>query len=279
MDKLRPKKSLGQNFLRDNNVIQKIINTFDLKDNDIVLEIGPGMGALTEHLFGRCASLTAVELDGRAIEYLKAQFPSSQNSSFSLINEDIRNINIPKQFTAALEAGKKLKIIGNIPYNISSDIIFFLIENRRYIEKAQLMLQKEVARRLSASPGNKQYGITTIAVDLVGECSYHFDVSPQSFYPPPKVTSAIVELTFGKEISENLYNSVMTMVKIAFNQRRKQLRNSLKNYFNTVTENRTAELTEYFDENKPYLLNKRPEMLSYLDFIDLYNEIKIFNNE
>jgi 16S rRNA (adenine1518-N6/adenine1519-N6)-dimethyltransferase len=276
MKNIQAKKSLGQNFLIDKNVIHKIINSFGIRENDTVLEIGPGMGALTEHLLELSASLTAVEFDSRAVAYLENKFPADKYPFFRLLNEDILKVNINDYFDDELKAGKKLKVIGNIPYNISSEIIFYLIDNRDNIEKAQLMLQKEVALRLCAEPGNKTYGITTVAVNLTGHCRYLFDVASDSFNPKPKVTSAIVELEFDRSIESTEFYEIMKLVRTLFNQRRKQLRNTLKNYLKPRVGGKTDLLIKKIDGNNPFFLNNRPEVLSYNDFVDLYKEIVIF---
>ena len=278
MNSIKPKKSLGQNFLRDRNLIDKIINTLGLNPQDIVLEIGPGTGALTEHLLDAGVSLTAVEYDKRAVDFLKEKFPQNRFPFFRLLNADIRNINIADLFNTEISDGEKVKVIGNIPYNISSDIIFYLIENRDFLEKSQLMLQKEVALRLCAEPGSKTYGITTVAVNLTGRCRFFFDVLPASFYPSPKVTSAVIELMPDKDIDSNDYNEVMKLVKVLFNQRRKQLRNTLKNYLKPRIGNKTEVFMNFLDEKNPFFLNNRPEVLSYKNFIDLYKEIVFFKD-
>jgi len=278
MEKVKAKKSLGQNFLRDRNVIDRIIKTFDIKPADFILEIGPGMGALTEHLIGRCRELIAVEFDSRAVEYLKEKFPASKHKNFTLHSLDFREFNFGALFNEHKEPSRgKLNVIGNIPYNISSDILFHLIENRDYINKAQLMVQKEVAQRLVSLHSNKNYGITTIAVNLVGSCDMKFEVSPNCFEPQPKVTSAIIELRFTKQISEELYRKTMMIVKAAFNQRRKQLRNSLKNYLVQNLGDKSEKFIEYMDEKKSNLLTKRPENLTYNEYIELNEEILNFD--
>jgi len=276
MGSVLPKKSLGQNFLIDDNIIRKIISAFEIKSDDVILEIGPGTGALTKHLVERCRDVTAVELDSRAIKLLEEKYPRAQYTNFKLIHSDIRTVELKKHFADAISTGKRIKVIGNIPYNISSDIIFLLIEKRACIEKAQLMVQKEVAKRLAASPDSKDYGISTVALNLCGKSNVLFDVSPGSFYPRPKVTSSVIELLFNKRITHSEYFAVMELVKAGFNQRRKQLRNSLKNYINTKTGEKAEEFVFYHNRKKSNFLAKRPENLTYNDFIELYHEIISF---
>jgi len=263
-----PRKSLGQNFLKDRNIIKKIITSFATEPQDDVLEIGPGMGALTEYLVTSCKHLTAVEFDERAVLYLDERFPKEDYPNLDLLHLDFLDFNFI--------TGQRLKVIGNIPYNISSEILFHLIENREYIEKVQLMVQKEVAQRLVSPINKKTYGITTVAVNLVGDCKKLFDVPPECFYPKPRVMSSVIELNFSKNISDTLYSNTMSIVRTAFNQRRKQLRNSLKNLLQEGIGERTSDFIKYMDEKKSNIFNKRPENLSYNDFIEMYKEILSF---
>lgn len=273
MNSVVPKKSLGQNFLVDDNIIRKIISEFDINSDDVILEIGPGTGALTKELLARCRDVTAIELDSRAVNLLEEKFPIKQYPNFKLIHSDIRTVELNMHFADTISSGKRIKVIGNIPYNISSDIIFLLIEKRVCIEKAQLMVQKEVAKRLAASPGCKDYGISTVAVNLCGKTNILFDVSPNSFYPKPKVTSSVIELVFNKWITQSEYLGVMELVKAAFNQRRKQLGNSLKNYINIKTGEKAEDFIFYHNRKKSKFFAKRPENLTYIDFIELYHEL------
>lgn len=279
MAAVAPKKRLGQNFLKDNNIIKKIIDSAGNLSDAPLLEIGPGTGALTQHLINKSDCFVAVEFDSQAVDYLTDIFPPGLYPGFHLLHSDIRKSDLFEIFKTCLSKGKKLNVIGNIPYNISSDIIFFLIENRSIINTAQLMLQKEVAQRICSKSGNKTYGITTIAVNLTGHCEYLFDVSPNSFYPAPKVTSAVIKIVFDKLIKDNEYNEILKIVKTAFNQRRKQLRNSLKTYFNKYTNYRTEEFMRSFEEKKSNYFDKRPEHLTVDDFRNIYYELIKFNNE
>ncbi len=277
MENLKARKSLGQNFLHDKNVIHKIIDSFKIDRNDCVLEIGPGTGALTEHLIERCNVLIAVEFDKRAVDILNNRFPSDKFKNFKLIHSDIREIYLDGYLADTCSFAQKIKVIGNIPYNISSDIIFYLIENREYIECAQLMLQKEVAKRLCGTPGTKTYGITTVALNLTAKCEYLFEISPQSFVPRPKVTSAVVNILFDKTIPVEQYDSIMEIVKFAFNQRRKQMRNSLKTYLDRKTKGRSREFIEFIEKKKSNFFDNRPEQLSVDDFKFLYFELENFS--
>lgn len=279
MDSIRPKKSLGQNFLNDKNVILKIIDYFSAQYKFPLLEIGPGTGALTQHLISESTCFVAVEFDEQAVQYLQKKFPENKYPDFRLIHSDIRKIDLQQVFADCLSNDMKINVIGNIPYNISSDIIFYLIKNRNIINSAQLMLQKEVAERLCAKPDSKTYGITTVAVNLAGECEYLFDVSPKSFFPSPKVTSAVIRINFNRELPEGEFNSIMKIVKAAFNQRRKQLRNSLKAYLNQYTGNKASEFINYFEITKSKFFDKRPENVNLNEFKELYKELQIFVDE
>ena len=171
----------------------------------------------------------------------------------------------------------KIKVIGNIPYYLSSEILFYLINNRNKIDNAQLMVQKEVAQRFIAKPDTKAYGITTIAIDLTGSCKKLFDVQPSAFFPSPRVTSAVIDIVFNKQIDELEYNSVMNIVRTVFNQRRKQLKNTLSPLLFNYLKEKSGEFIEYYQSKKPNFFHLRPENLSSGDFYELYQEIKNFN--
>jgi 16S rRNA (adenine1518-N6/adenine1519-N6)-dimethyltransferase len=225
---IRPKKELGQNFLIDNNISSKIVKSFDCHAGDIVVEIGPGTGALTGFLLEQSIILKCIELDKRAVEQLKIKYPENKYSNLEIINDDIRSYNFKKLHE---EYEKKIKVIGNIPYNISSDIFFMMFENFKYVEKTILMIQKEVAARLCGKTRTKDYGISTVALDLVGSAKVLFDVPNTCFYPKPKVTSSIIELIFDdQKTTPEEYFKTMKLVKKAFNQRRKTLRNAISDF-------------------------------------------------
>jgi 16S rRNA (adenine1518-N6/adenine1519-N6)-dimethyltransferase len=265
---LKPRKSLGQNFLIDQNITRKIVDTFNPLAGDIVLEIGPGTGALTELLLKNEIFLYAVELDNRALELLTEKYPKFKYSNFHLINSDILKIELDS-IIPNLSNENQIKVIGNIPYNISSDIFFWLFHQKQLISKAQLMIQKEVGQRLTAKPSTKAYGILTIAMELAGSCKQIFDVSPNCFYPVPKVTSSIIEMTFDSNYTIHEFSKVLTIVKSAFNQRRKTLRNSLSNYLSSYGE-RKENIVETLESNMPGLFSKRPEQLTTSDFVQIY---------
>ncbi len=265
---LKPRKSLGQNFLKDQNVIRKIIETFNPLPGDMILEIGPGTGALTDLLLKSDVILYAVELDNRALDLLSEKYPQFRYPNFQLINSDILKIDLTQTVTNISEENK-ISIIGNIPYNISSDIFFWLFEQKQLISKAQLMIQKEVGQRLTAKLGTKAYGILTIAMELAGSCTQKFDVSPNCFFPVPKVTSSIIEMSFNSDYTMYEFTKVLSIVKSAFNQRRKTLRNSLANYLSSYGE-RKVSIIESIESSMPGIFAKRPEQLSTNDFVQIY---------
>jgi len=218
-DSIKPKKSLGQHFLKDGNIIRKIAATIPARPEDRVIEIGPGTGMLTAELLPRFQHLKAIELDGRAVKYLKHNFPEIE-----LIHSDILKIS----WDELLQGNDKIHIVGNLPYFITSQILFKILENRSRLESATLMMQKEVAQRLVAVPHTKEYGILSVQVQLMSTPEIMFDVPGSAFHPPPRVTSSIVLLTFDRPDLMCSDANLKTVVRTAFQQRRKKLSNSLK---------------------------------------------------
>ncbi len=257
--KIYPKKHLGQNYLIDENVSKKIVGSFSPEHGQVILEIGPGKGALTKHLIEYNENLTAVELDRSNCEYLAEKFPG-----LKLINDDVLKINFRDVLKTSLQKSSinKSRIIGNIPYNITSGILFKLIDEREYISDAQLMMQEEVAQRLTAKPSTKEYGILSVMVQVFSTPKLLFKVSANCFYPKPKVDSRIVKIEFGNKLEQRIANLdfFRKFVRTAFGTRRKTLRNSLKNL--NITNERVLD----FD------FNRRAESLSVEEFIDLSNE-------
>lgn len=216
---VRPKKSLGQHFLHDQNIARKIVDQL-LADGRPVLEIGPGMGILTRHLLERNLDLTVIELDRDSVSYLREHFPEL---SGRIIEGDFLTLDLSTRYSGPFS------IIGNFPYNISSQIFFRVLENRNQVKEVVCMLQKEVAQRIASSHGNKVYGILSVLIQAFYNVEYLFTVSPSVFRPPPKVMSAVIRLTRNEnaqlECDEELFFKV---VKQGFNNRRKTLRNALK---------------------------------------------------
>ncbi|MEL6612257.1 MAG: 16S rRNA (adenine(1518)-N(6)/adenine(1519)-N(6))-dimethyltransferase RsmA [Bacteroidota bacterium] len=221
---LRPKKSLGQHFLHDRHAIARIVAALDAKQDDPVVEIGPGTGALTRPLTERFARLVALEVDERAIAVLQAELPDLNVRHTDVLDADWGSL---AEELGASEHG--LTVVGNLPYYITSPILFALLGARRHLRRAVVMMQKEVAERLVAEPGTKAYGILSVQLQLWARPSYLFTVKPGAFSPPPKVDSAVVALDFtGVEEPDVNENQLRAVVRTAFGQRRKMLRSSLK---------------------------------------------------
>ncbi|GAB5518938.1 MAG: 16S rRNA (adenine(1518)-N(6)/adenine(1519)-N(6)) -dimethyltransferase RsmA [Rhodothermales bacterium] len=216
---IKPKKSLGQNFLQDPNTIRKIVAALPAPDDAHVVEIGPGLGALTGLLRERFRHFTALEVDQRAIRYLHENHPGV----------DVRHQDVLSTNWAALKAehNAPLYVIGNLPYYITTPILFGLLDAHTYLEAAILMMQKEVADRLVAPPRTKTYGTLSVQTQLWSTPKLMFKVSPNVFFPKPGVDSAIVRLTFDVAPPDFSRDAVSTVVRAAFNQRRKTLHNSL----------------------------------------------------
>ena len=250
-NKVRPKKSLGQHFLHDLNVAARIVGALNSKSApQHVLEIGPGMGVLTQFLIPREQSqLKVIEIDRDSVAYLKNNYPSLKGS---IIEGDFMEIDIREIFA------EKISIIGNFPYNISSQIFFKVLRHRDQVEQVVCMLQKEVADRIASPPGSKTYGILSVLLQAFYNIQYLFKVPPGVFTPPPKVMSAVIRLERNAVLAlpcdETLFVQV---VKQAFNTRRKTLRNALKNL------NLAAEISAL------PLLDKRAEQLSVEQFTNL----------
>jgi len=224
---LRPNKRLGQHFLTDKNIIYKIIDISGLNSSDDILEIGPGMGALTIPLAEKVNSIVAVEKDNRMVDFLQDILVKNNIENVTVINEDILKTDIKK---ISGNSEKKLKVAGNLPYNISSPLLEKLMVNRDYVSKAFLMFQYEFARRLTAFPGNKEYGAITVMTRYQSSVTQLLEVSKNVFYPRPKVGSIVVAIDMEKPYPVRaLDDKVFTLVvRGAFAQRRKTIKNSLK---------------------------------------------------
>ena len=250
---VKAKKNLGQHFLTDLNIARKIVGSLS-SDCTNVLEIGAGMGVLTQFLFQNSTFKTiAIDIDRESIAYLKQQFPDFTDR---IVYNDFLKLD-----TSSLFGQSSFAVIGNFPYNISSQIFFKILENRDAVPEVVGMVQKEVAERLAAKPGSKTYGILSVLLQAYYKVEYLFTVPENVFKPPPKVKSAVIRLSRNevKELGcdESLFKQ---LVKASFNQRRKMLRNSIKLFIQE----------EGFSH--PFLA-KRPEQLSVTDFIELTNTI------
>ncbi len=254
MTQVRAKKHLGQHFLRDMEVARRIAGSLPLDGRTSVLEIGPGTGVLTQFLLQNPdIDLTAVELDGESVKYLNQHYPQ-----LKVIEADFLKMDLKTMFQ------DKFCIIGNFPYNISSQIFFKMLDNKDSIPCLVGMIQKEVAERMAAPAGSKTYGILSVLMQAYYSIDYLFTVHEHVFDPPPKVKSAVIRLTRNDvskiDCNEQLFK---TVVKTAFNQRRKQMRNSLKPL--------VAKDNPMFADP---LFDKRPEQLDVAAFIDLTNRIE-----
>ena len=253
----RTKKRFGQHFLHDQQIIKQIVNAVQIIDNQTLVEIGPGQGAITMPLLQKFKQLTAIELDRDLIKPLTKQ--SAQYGDLNLISADILTIDFNEVFS-----GQSLSIVGNLPYNISTPLLFHLLASSNMITSMTFMVQQEVANRITASVGHKNYGRLSIMMQYYCQSSYLFHVPPDSFNPPPKVDSAVIHLIPHKQLDPNLKDKALLdkIVKMAFSQRRKTIRNSLSDIVST----------EQFERSNinPKL---RAENLSLEQFITLTNTV------
>ncbi|MEP0263217.1 16S rRNA (adenine(1518)-N(6)/adenine(1519)-N(6))-dimethyltransferase RsmA [Dokdonia sp.] len=256
------KKHLGQHFLGDEDVAKQIGDTLTLEGYSKVLEIGPGTGVLTKYILEKPIDLIAMDLDRESIAYLNSSFKLEQKISspdkFQVLEADFLKYPLDDLFSETPFA-----ITGNFPYNISTQIVFKTIENKERIPEFTGMFQKEVAQRICALHGSKTYGIMSVLVQAFYEAEYLFTVPPTVFIPPPKVDSGVLRLRRKENFQEIGCDEkqLFKVVKMAFQQRRKTLRNSLKG----------MGLSDRFRESE--ILNKRPEQLSVHDFITLTSDI------
>ncbi|MCF6297055.1 MAG: 16S rRNA (adenine(1518)-N(6)/adenine(1519)-N(6))-dimethyltransferase RsmA [Flavobacteriaceae bacterium] len=251
---VKAKKHLGQHFLNDEIIAEKIADSLTGNNYDNVLEIGPGMGVLTKYLLKKKYTTSVIEIDRESVEYLQVHY---LNLSSRIINDNFLKIDISKIYES-----KQFAIIGNFPYNISSQIVFKTIENKAQIPELCGMFQKEVAKRITEKEGNKTYGIISVLTQAFYDAEYLFTVPPTVFNPPPRVDSGVIRLTRKKDYSLPVDESFFfKVVKTAFNQRRKTLRNSLK----------SLQLSDKLRED--VIFAKRPEQLSVQEFITLTQKI------
>lgn len=257
MKKVRAKKHLGQHFLNDLSAAERIVDTLQPESAyQKVIEIGPGMGVLTNFLQERSdLDLYLAEIDTESVEYLAEHFPNLKEKTFG---EDFLKMNIREKMNLA--ENEKMGIIGNFPYNISSQIFFRVLDNRDAVDEVVCMLQKEVAQRIASKPGNKTYGILSVLLQAFYDIEYVFTVYPEAFTPPPKVDSGVIRLKRNQNISLGCdEKKFFSVVKVAFNQRRKKLSNALK------------PIGEFHDSP---LMDLRAERLHYTDFVELVNLMK-----
>lgn len=252
----KARKRFGQNFLIDHGIIRDIVRSVHPHKDDVIVEIGPGKGAITQLLADACDNLNVIELDRDLVPWLKVKFEKHPN--FQLYQADALQFD----FAQLMRSDKPLRIVGNLPYNISTPLIFHLLSYASKVQDMHFMLQKEVVKRMAAQPGESAYGRLGIMVQYYCAVEDLFDVPPTSFDPAPKVDSAIVRLIPYKELPfvANNIKTLETLVNIAFQQRRKTLRNSLKQL-----------LTTEQMESLPVDLSLRPEEISLPEYVAMSN--------
>ncbi|MGN1229190.1 MAG: 16S rRNA (adenine(1518)-N(6)/adenine(1519)-N(6))-dimethyltransferase RsmA [Prevotella sp.] len=256
MKLVRPKKNLGQHFLIDLSIAKRIADTVDACPELPVLEVGPGMGVLTQYLMEKPRPVKVVEIDTESVEYLNEHFPRLREN---ILGEDFLRMDLEKVFD-----GKQFVLTGNYPYDISSQIFFKMLDNKDLIPCCTGMIQREVALRMASAPGNKAYGILSVLTQAWYDVEYLFTVDENVFNPPPKVKSAVIRMTRNAVTDlgcdEQLFKRV---VKTVFNQRRKMLRVSLRQIFSG------REVSPDFYQQD--VMTRRPEQLSVAEFVDLTN--------
>lgn len=258
MKQVRPKKNLGQHFLIDLGIAKRIADTVDAFPDIPVLEVGPGMGVMTQYLVDKPRDLKVVEIDRESVAYLNEHFPRLQQN---IIGADFLRMSLDDVFD-----GRQFVLTGNYPYDISSQIFFKMIDNKDLIPCCTGMIQREVALRIASEPGNKAYGILSVLIQAWYDVEYLFTVDETVFNPPPKVKSAVIRMTRNKVTNlgcdEKLFKR---LVKTVFNQRRKMLRVSLRQMFATPPSN------GFYQQE---VMTKRPEQLSVSQFVELTNIVQ-----
>ena len=261
MKQVKPKKNLGQHFLTDLTIAKRIADTVDACPDLPVLEIGPGMGVLTQYLVAKPRPVKAVEIDKESVVYLHDRFPKLVDN---IIGEDFLRMDLTTIF-----GGGQFVLTGNYPYDISSQIFFKMLENKDLIPCCTGLIQREVALRMAAQPGNKTYGILSVLIQAWYDVEYLFTVDENVFNPPPKVKSAVIRMTRNAVTDlgcdERLFKR---LVKTVFNQRRKMLRVSIKQMFGAVKPGE-----EFFAGP---LMTMRPEQLTIAQFVELTNQVAPF---
>ncbi len=262
MKQVRPKKNLGQHFLTDLSIAKRIADTVDTPYSDLpVLEVGPGMGVMTQYLVEKSRPFKVVEIDRESVAYLNEHFPQLREN---ILGEDFLRMDLQKVFD-----GQQFVLTGNYPYDISSQIFFKMLDNKDLIPCCTGMIQREVALRIASEPGTKAYGILSVLIQAWYDVEYLFTVEPDVFNPPPKVQSAVIRMTRNKvehlDCDENLFKRV---VKTVFNQRRKMLRVSLRQLVHCKEERDTQ---DFFSDP---IMTKRPEQLTIQQFVELTNMVE-----
>lgn len=254
-EKYKPKKRFGQNFLVDDNIARKIVKSLEISEDDTVIEIGPGQGALTKYLVNETKKFLSVEIDTKAAEELK-------NKGYNVLIKDFLQFDLDEDIPEEFKNGM-IKFIGNIPYNITSGILFKLLDSKIKINSCVMMIQREVAERLVAKVNTKQYGILAVQFQAIANVKHLFTVPPTAFFPKPDVTSSVIRITFGN-IEYRIYDTGVfkEFVRSAFSKRRKTLKNSLKDFF----EKYRLDINDYKLD-----FTRRAESLAVKEFVDLSN--------
>lgn len=257
MRTVRPKKNLGQHFLTDLNIAKAIADTVDACPDIPILEVGPGMGVLTQYLTAKERDVKVVEIDSESVAYLNEKYPALRDN---IIGEDFLRMDLTTVFN-----GRKFVLTGNYPYDISSQIFFKMLDNKDLIPCCTGMIQREVAQRMASAPGTKAYGILSVLIQAWYDVEYLFTVDENVFNPPPKVKSAVIRITRNNVTDLGCdWQLFRRVVKAVFNQRRKMLRVSLKQILDNVTDD------GFYSQP---IMTKRPEQLTIEQFVELTNMV------
>lgn len=259
MRTVRPKKNLGQHFLTDLNIAKAIADTVDACPDIPILEVGPGMGVLTQYLTAKERDVKVVEIDSESVAYLNEKYPALRDN---IIGEDFLRMDLTTVFN-----GRKFVLTGNYPYDISSQIFFKMLDNKDLIPCCTGMIQREVAQRMASAPGTKAYGILSVLIQAWYDVEYLFTVDENVFNPPPKVKSAVIRITRNNVTDLGCdWQLFRRVVKAVFNQRRKMLRVSLKQILDNVTDD------GFYSQP---IMTKRPEQLTIAQFVELTNMVNV----
>lgn len=263
MRTVRPKKNLGQHFLTDLNIAKAIADTVDACPDIPILEVGPGMGVLTQYLTAKERDVKVVEIDSESVAYLNEKYPALRDN---IIGEDFLRMDLTTVFS-----GRKFVLTGNYPYDISSQIFFKMLDNKDLIPCCTGMIQREVAQRMASAPGTKAYGILSVLIQAWYDVEYLFTVDENVFNPPPKVKSAVIRITRNNVTDLGCdWQLFRRLVKAVFNQRRKMLRVSLKQILDNVTDD------GFYSQP---IMTKRPEQLTIAQFVELTNMVNVELNK
>jgi len=264
--KYRPKKFLGQNFLVDDNISRKIVKSLEITTDDFLIEIGPGYGSLTKYILKEADIYLAVEIDKGIAEKLKEDLIlKNSGKNQNILSKDFLKFDLAADTERYNTSKRKIKIAGNIPYNITTEVIFKLFENKEMLSCAVLMVQKEVAARLTAKKDTKEYGILAVMTQINSDVKTLFNVPPTAFFPKPKIYSSIIKLDFGTEkYSVSDYELLRGLVRASFGKRRKTMKNSLKDFF---------EKNNINPEELNFDFSRRAQNVSVEEYVILAEEI------